>query len=196
MWFGSLFQETPARATMAYLRAVLDSLARYWARYEPEKWPDLRSMLDSYFYPSNDDSLQETMERVKADCLRAEVDAILADIVDVHGHFHPTTGRFRPTRQELRRAPRPFRSPVIYRLGSLLFERARAMIATGIGRSTQELLEWRQPLTYRKSVAARPIIALQAGQIGSFQVFVIETQQPPYGLMLTATALTFILYIK
>jgi hypothetical protein len=85
MWFGSLFQETPARATMAYLRAVLDSLARYWARYEPEKWPDLRSMLDSYFYldPSNDDSLQETMERVKADCPRAEVDAILADIADV-----------------------------------------------------------------------------------------------------------------
>jgi CdiI immunity protein len=43
----------------------------------------LRDMLATYFHPSNDESLEETMERVKADCPRAEVDAILADIADV-----------------------------------------------------------------------------------------------------------------
>jgi len=49
------------------------------------RWPHLRSMLDSYFYldPSSDEPHEETMERVKADCPRAEIDAILAEIADV-----------------------------------------------------------------------------------------------------------------
>lgn len=51
----------------------------------PQRWPHLRDMLDSYFFldPSSGEPLEETMERVKADCPRIEVDAILADIADV-----------------------------------------------------------------------------------------------------------------
>jgi hypothetical protein len=52
------------------------------------RWPHVRDMLDSYFYhdPSSVEPLEEAMERVKADCLRAEVDAILEDIADLLRH--------------------------------------------------------------------------------------------------------------
>ena len=45
-------------------------------------WPHLKQMLDSYFYldPSSDESLEEMMERVKADCPADEVAAIRSDI--------------------------------------------------------------------------------------------------------------------
>jgi len=52
------------------------------------RWKNMRGLLASYFYldPSSVEPLEETMERVKADCPRAEVDAILAELAELLRH--------------------------------------------------------------------------------------------------------------
>jgi hypothetical protein len=54
---------------------------------EPARWPHLKEMLDSYFYldPYSEETLEDLLERVKADCPAAEIAAIRADILDLLG---------------------------------------------------------------------------------------------------------------
>ncbi len=53
----------------------------------PQRWPYMKDLLDTYFYldPSSDESLEDKMERVKADCPAAEVSAIRTDIANLLG---------------------------------------------------------------------------------------------------------------